>query len=49
MKFIVADLEWNRPLSKQRLITEPIKLGGEIIQFGAVKITSLENLSITDQ
>lgn len=49
MNYIVMDLEWNRPLSKQRLVTAPIKLSGEIIQFGAVKIDNLENLNITER
>ncbi len=49
MNYIVMDLEWNRPLSRQRLITTPIKLGGEIIQIGAVKIDNLNDLNITDQ
>ena len=49
MQYIVLDLEWNQPLSPQRMIREPFNLGGEIIQFGAVKIDSLEELNITDR
>lgn len=40
MKYIVLDFEWNQPLSRMRLITEPVKLVGEIIQIGAVKLNS---------
>ena len=49
MNYIVLDLEWNQPLSPQRMIREPFNLAGEIIQFGAVKIDSLEELNITDR
>lgn len=49
MNYIILDLEWNQPLSPQRMVREPFKLGGEIIQFGAVKINSLDDLSITDR
>ena len=49
MKYVVLDLEWNQPLSPQRMIREPFNLGGEIIQFGAVKIDDLQNLNITDK
>ncbi len=47
MNYIVMDLEWNQPLSPQRLVRDPIRLSGEIIQFGAVKIDSLENMEVT--
>jgi DNA polymerase III alpha subunit (gram-positive type) len=47
--YIVLDLEWNQALSPQRMVREPFKLGGEIIQFGAVKIDSLDDLNITDR
>jgi DNA polymerase III alpha subunit (gram-positive type) len=49
MKYIVLDLEWNQPLSPQRMVREPFNLGGEIIQIGAVKIDSLEGLNITER
>ena len=49
MNYIVLDLEWNQPLSPQRMIRDPFKLGGEIIQFGAVKIDDLQNLNIIDR
>lgn len=37
MNYIVLDLEWNQPTSRNKLITDPVKLYGEIIQIGAVK------------
>ena len=49
MNYIVLDLEWNQPLSPQRMVREPFNLGGEIIQFGAVKIDSLQDLNIIDK
>ena len=49
MNYIVLDLEWNQPLSPQRRIREPFNLSGEIIQLGAVKIDSLEQLNIVDR
>lgn len=49
MNYIIMDLEWNLPLSRQRMIREPYKLNGEIIQFGAVKVDNLENLNIIDK
>ena len=49
MNYVVLDLEWNHPLSPQRMIREPFKLGGEIIQFGAVKVDNLHDLNIVDR
>jgi len=49
MNYIVLDLEWNQALSPQRMIRDPFKLSGEIIQFGAVKIDILKDLNITEQ
>ena len=49
MNYIVLDLEWNQPLSPQRMVRDPFNLGGEIIQIGAVKIDGLDNLTITDR
>ena len=49
MNYIVMDLEWNRPLSRQRIIREPVKLNGEIIQFGAARIDNLEDMNIVDR
>ena len=49
MNYVVMDLEWNRPLSKQRMIRDPLKLTGDIIQFGAARIDNLENMNIVDK
>lgn len=38
MRYIVVDLEWNQPVSKQKMVRSPIRLRGEIIQIGAVKV-----------
>ena len=38
MKYIVIDMEWNRPELRNRLVKEPIVLHGEIIQIGAVML-----------
>lgn len=46
MHYIVLDLEWNQPISKNRKIRNPIPFDGEIIQIGAVKMN--EALEIID-
>lgn len=50
MNYIVLDLEWNQPTRRNRLITDPVKLHGEIIQIGAVRFdenfTMLDDISI---
>ena len=46
MEYIVLDLEWNQPVSKWRTVTSPVRLRGEIIQIGAVKVN--EKLDILD-
>lgn len=38
MNYIILDMEWNQPSSKYKIITDPIRLTGEIIQFGAVRV-----------
>lgn len=38
MKYIVLDMEWNRPERRCKLIKQPIVLHGEIIQIGAVML-----------
>ena len=43
---IVLDLEWNQPFSMRSMITTPVRLHGEIIQIGAVKLN--EQLEIVD-
>ena len=49
MNYIIFDLEWNQPLSPQRMVRDPFNLTGEIIQFGAVKVDNLEELNIIDR
>lgn len=44
MNYIVLDFEWNQPTSRNRLITDPVKLHGEIIQIGAVKFDDSFNM-----
>lgn len=46
MNYIVLDLEWNQRLKGQKKITEPVRLSGEIIQIGAVKLD--ESYRVTD-
>lgn len=46
MQYIILDLEWNQPLSKQQMVRKPFKLRGEIIQIGAVKVD--ENMQTID-
>ena len=43
---IVLDLEWNQPFSTRSMVTTPVRLPGEIIQIGAVKLN--EQLEIVD-
>ena len=38
MTYIVFDMEWNQPFSKETAIQSPIYLSGEIIQIGAIKL-----------
>ena len=38
MNYIVFDMEWNQPYSKETAIQSPIYLSGEIIQIGAIKL-----------
>jgi len=38
MNYIVMDMEWNQPASPNRTVTEPVRLVGEIVQIGAVKL-----------
>ncbi len=38
MNYIVFDMEWNQPFSKETAIQSPIYLSGEIIQIGAIKL-----------
>ena len=47
MNYIVFDLEWNQPSSKDEKITEPIPFCGEIIQIGAVRLDEEFNVTGT--
>ncbi len=46
MNYIVFDMEWNQPFSKETAIQSPIYLSGEIIQIGAIKLN--ENAEAID-
>ena len=41
MNYVVVDLEWNQAMSSKSSVFNklPIRLGGEIIEIGAVKLT----------
>lgn len=49
MQYVVLDLEWNQAMSSQSSIFNklPIRLRGEIIQIGAVKLT--ENFQVGEE
>lgn len=38
MNYIVLDLEWNQAFSKKLMVKKPVRLVGEIVQIGAVKL-----------
>ena len=38
--YVVLDLEWNQPVCSQLMRHDPVTLSGEIIEFGAVRITA---------
>lgn len=40
MNYIVFDMEWNQPFSKETAIQSPIYFSGEIIQIGAIKLNA---------
>ena len=46
MNLIVFDMEWNQPFSAQQMVKNPVRLSGEIIQIGAVKLN--ERLDFID-
>lgn len=46
MEYIVLDLEWNQPVSRQRAIKYPVHLRGEIIQIGAARVN--EKMDVLD-
>ncbi len=37
LNYIILDLEWNQPIGRGGMITEPVPLNGEIIRIGAVR------------
>lgn len=48
MNYVVIDMEWNQPFSKEHIKTRNnVRLVGEIIQIGAVKLD--ENKNIVDK
>lgn len=47
MHYIVFDLEWNQPPNENATVTEPVRLEGEIIEIGAVKLD--ENFAPIDE
>ncbi len=40
MDYIVFDMEWNQPFTKESTVLSPICLVGEIIQIGAIKLNA---------
>ena len=38
MDYIVLDMEWNQPMSKELTLREPVRLLGEVLQIGAVRL-----------
>ncbi len=47
MDYIVLDMEWNQPYYAKQIIKKPVKLYGEIVQIGAVKLDSEFNITDT--
>lgn len=47
MTYIVLDMEWNQPYSKIKKYANGVELVGEIIQLGAVKLTSNFDIAST--
>ncbi len=39
MKYVVVDFEWNQPLPKQSIVSEPIPFESEIIEIGAIRLS----------
>lgn len=46
MNYIVLDMEWNQPYTKEQMVKYPVAISGEIVQIGAVKLD--ENFSVQD-
>lgn len=40
MNYVIMDLEWNQPVGRANMITDPVALYGEVIRIGAVKLDS---------
>lgn len=38
MQYILMDMEWNQSMSPKRVVTSPVRLVGEIVQIGAIKL-----------
>ena len=45
-EYVVFDLEWNRPTTRYRAKNNGVKLKGEIIQIGAIKLN--QDLEVVD-
>ena len=46
-EYVVFDLEWNRPTTRYRAKNNGVKLKGEIIQIGAIKLN--QKLEVIDE
>lgn len=46
MDYIVLDMEWNQPSHERQIVKKPVKLYGEIVQIGAVKLDN--DFNVTD-
>lgn len=46
-EYVVFDLEWNRPTTRYRAKRNGVKLKGEIVQIGAIKLN--QKLEVIDQ
>lgn len=44
MQYIALDLEWNQPYCREKAITSPVFLRGEIVQIGAAKMDEEFNI-----
>jgi len=47
LEYVVMDMEWNQAMSPSRMVTSPVRLVGEIVQIGAVKLD--ENFHAVDE
>lgn len=46
MNYIVLDMEWNQAVCREKAVLVPVRLEGEIIQIGAVKLDGGETFKI---